>query len=158
MKGKTMTQRFFDDHERLHNDHGPAEIEGDGTRRWYCRGKLHREGGLPAVIYGDGTAKYFVHGQLHREGDLPACIYNNGSQKFYHRGLLHRENGKPAVIFDNGQLEFWVLGDRVNEDGTPYKEEEKPEYEKPNLELVDAEAEVIDEDDEGSSGEPEDEQ
>ena len=42
----------------LDNPHGPAVIEGDGTRKWYRRGMLHNPAG-PAILQADGTVAYY---------------------------------------------------------------------------------------------------
>jgi hypothetical protein len=34
----------------------------DGTKIWYVRGQLHREGGLPAVEHFNGTKIWYVKG------------------------------------------------------------------------------------------------
>lgn len=44
------------------NPHGPAVIEGDGTRKWYRFGLLHNASG-PAIIEPDGTLSFFYFGR-----------------------------------------------------------------------------------------------
>ena len=50
----------------LDNPHGPAVIEGDGTRKWYRRGMLHNPAG-PAILQADGTWAYDPWGEYHFE-------------------------------------------------------------------------------------------
>lgn len=45
----------------------------DGTRKWYCHDRLHREDG-PAVEYPDGTLRWYWHDRRHRD-DGPAVVY-----------------------------------------------------------------------------------
>ena len=48
-----------------------VEISKDGTNRWYNdHGKLHREDG-PAIVTSDGHYCWYRNGKLHRE-DVPA--------------------------------------------------------------------------------------
>jgi hypothetical protein len=44
-----------------HRDDGPAYVSTNGTKKWYCRGKLHRVDG-PAIMWGSGDIMWFIHG------------------------------------------------------------------------------------------------
>lgn len=74
-----LGEKWYQIPDVLHRTHGPAVIAyscGDGTRRrqqqlfetrWYCKGRLHRDGDRPAcIVYNTlGTVNYsqcFVHG------------------------------------------------------------------------------------------------
>jgi len=47
--------------KRIDNPHGPAVVEGSGTRKWYRAGLLHNATG-PAVIKLKGDIKYYYFG------------------------------------------------------------------------------------------------
>lgn len=47
--------------KRIDNPHGPAIVEGNGTRKWYRAGLLHNATG-PAVIKLTGEVKYYYFG------------------------------------------------------------------------------------------------
>ena len=61
----------------------------DGTKRWYCAGKLHRDGG-PAYEGVDGMKMWFRHGEIHRE-DGPALIQPDGKEEFWLNGKQFSE-------------------------------------------------------------------
>ena len=46
---------------QLHNEHGPAVVESDGTRLWYKMGMQHNASG-PAVIKPNGELRYYYLG------------------------------------------------------------------------------------------------
>ena len=91
-------------------DDCPAEIDENGTQKWYKDGKKHRGGDRPALITANGTQEWFKDGELHRDGDLPAVdlpIDSVGTQYWWYKnGKLHRDGDRPAVIFTDG-TQFW---------------------------------------------------
>jgi len=115
-------------------DDNPAEIDENGTQKWYKDGKLHRGGDRPALITANGTQEWFKDGELHRDGDLPAVIYGRGfqfwmknggydqdedlpidsvgAQHWYKNGKLHRDGDRPAVIFTDGTQLWYRNGKR----------------------------------------------
>ncbi len=76
-----------------------------GTKRWFFKRKLHREGG-PAVEAISGHKEWYLNGKRHRE-DGPAIEYANGDKYWYINGRSHREDG-PAVEFADGDR-YWYL-------------------------------------------------
>jgi len=86
----------------IHREDGPAILWGDGTQKWYIKGKLHRDDG-PAFIEPDGTKQWWINDKLHRN-DGPAIIRTDGTQKWYIKGKLHRDDG-PNIWADGSQ--YW---------------------------------------------------
>jgi hypothetical protein len=41
----------------------------DGSRKWYCEGKLHREDG-PAIERADGTKEWYLDGKEVTQNDV----------------------------------------------------------------------------------------
>lgn len=72
---------------------------------------IHSIGDEPASILGDGTRKWYSYGQLHRENG-PAIEYPNGDRDWYCDGKLHREDG-PAIERANGSHQYWRDGEYV---------------------------------------------
>ena len=61
-----------------------VKIDDNGTKRWYSKGKLHREDG-PAIERADGSKFWYLNGQLHRE-DGPAFEWSKGHKEWYING------------------------------------------------------------------------
>jgi hypothetical protein len=55
-------------------------VDGNGARRWYHQGQLHRVGG-PAIEWCTGDCSWWRHGQLHRV-DGPAVEYIGGTRNW----------------------------------------------------------------------------
>ncbi|MEZ0226232.1 MAG: hypothetical protein ACAH83_16875 [Alphaproteobacteria bacterium] len=73
----------------------------DGTKRWYCNGKLHRDGG-PAYEGVDGTKMWFRHGEIHRE-DGPALIQPDGREEFFLNNKQLEKSEFAAVLARQAQ-------------------------------------------------------
>ena len=58
-----------------------VEITDNGTKRWYLKGKLHREDG-PAYESPNGSKFWFLNDKPHRE-DGPAYEYANGTKVWF---------------------------------------------------------------------------
>ena len=70
------SKRWYNEHNELHREDGPAVIWRDGTKFWYMNGKLHRLDG-PAVEYADGTCYYWINDQKLTEEEWqihPDCV------------------------------------------------------------------------------------
>lgn len=90
----------------LHSFDGmPALIEINGEKRWFNKGKLHRDDDLPSIEGGNGRL-WHSHGELHRDNDLPAMELWNGSKKWFQYNRPSRAGDKPAVINFEG-YEAW---------------------------------------------------
>ena len=63
-----------------------VEINRLGTKRWYLKGKLHREDG-PAIEHADGTKEWYLNGKLHRK-DGPAIEWVDGHKIWYLNGKM----------------------------------------------------------------------
>ena len=46
-----------------------VKIDDNGTKRWYSKGKLHREDG-PAVEWASGDKAWYLNGELVTEKDV----------------------------------------------------------------------------------------
>ena len=46
-----------------------VKIDDNGTKRWYSKGKLHREDG-PAIECADGDKSWYINGQCVTEQDV----------------------------------------------------------------------------------------
>jgi hypothetical protein len=66
-----------------------VEINRLGTKRWYLKGKLHRED-APAIEYADGGKAWYLNGEFHRE-DGPAIEYANGDKEWWVKGVFIKE-------------------------------------------------------------------
>lgn len=71
--------------EKLHRLDGPALEYRDGSKYWYCDGRLHREEG-PAIET-ESYRAWFIEGDLHRL-DGPAIEWSNGMGDYY---LFHKK-------------------------------------------------------------------
>ena len=78
------TKRWYNEQGQLHNEHGPAIEEANGTKCWFLNGKYHREDG-PAIEWADGSKEWYLNGKRHRE-DGPACEWANGTKWWYLNG------------------------------------------------------------------------
>jgi hypothetical protein len=107
---KEGTISYYNTHEQLHREDGPAVIHVSGLQEWWVNGERHNEDG-PAVIYADGTQEWFLNGQLHRE-DGPAIVRANGAQAWFLNGKRHREDG-PAVICADGAQAWYQSGELI---------------------------------------------
>lgn len=77
-----------------------------GTKRWYYKDLLHRDGG-PAVECFDGPKYWYQYDLLHRD-DGPAIEWGQ-TKRWYCQGKRNRKDG-PAVIHSNG-FEEWYIDD-----------------------------------------------
>jgi len=82
-------------------------IDDFGIRRWYKKGKFHREDG-PAIEFVSGTKEWYKEGKRHRE-DGPAYEGANGEKRWYKEGKYHREDG-PAIEYADGRKEYLKNG------------------------------------------------
>jgi len=78
---------------QLHCDDGPAQIEENGTKRWFENGKLKY------IEYPDGSKSWWKDDQLHRE-DGPAIIFANGHKVFSFHGN--------RILDENHELSNWL--------------------------------------------------
>lgn len=65
-------------------------------------------------VYPDGTKRWYLKGKLHREGG-PAIEWAGGSRSWYLNGKLNREDG-PAIECADGTKSWWLNGERVTEE------------------------------------------
>ena len=86
-------------------------INGDGTKKWYLNGKLHRIHG-PAIEWANGGKSWYKNGKWHRI-DGPAIEFANGDTYWYLNGKCHRING-PAAVYANGTKFWWLNGKPIN--------------------------------------------
>ena len=92
----------------LHSvDDLPAIEMLDGTRAWFQKGLLHRDG-APAYEDAEGRKSWWRHGKLLRE-EGPVDL-KGGIRAWYFDGTLHREDG-PAVEAMDGRREWWTRGE-----------------------------------------------
>jgi hypothetical protein len=59
-------------------------VDEDKTKRWYLKGKFHREDG-PAVEWANGSKYWYLNDKLHRE-DGPAVERADGTKHWYLNG------------------------------------------------------------------------
>lgn len=90
----------------------------DGTKKWYQKGLLHRDGDLPAVQYYNGDKEWYQRGLLHRDNDLPSVERSDGSKRWYQKGALHRENDLPAIMIP-GIVDRWLQHDVLDRKNGP---------------------------------------
>lgn len=81
-------KEYYDNHDQLHRENGPAVEHSNGNEIWYYHGKLHREDG-PAVINLD-IRSWYVDGQRHRE-DGPAVECSEYKCWYYHGKKIKTE-------------------------------------------------------------------
>lgn len=65
------------------NEHKPAFIGADGSKKWHVYGVLHCAGDKPAVIGADGSCEWFVYGRRHRGKNRPAVLLTDGCCNFW---------------------------------------------------------------------------
>ena len=70
------------------NSHIDFKIDFKGTKLWYKKGKLHKEGG-------------------------PAVEFANGDKEWYKNGKYHITDG-PAREWADGGKEWWIDGGKQN--------------------------------------------
>jgi hypothetical protein len=77
---------------------------GDGARRWYLNGKLHRTDG-PAFEWANGTREWYLNGKRHRT-DGPAAEWSNGHREWWVNGIKYnsKKHGLAA-----GKLWDWLF-------------------------------------------------
>ena len=81
---------------KMTNNNQPiCKTDGNGNKRWYLNGQLHREDGS-AVEYVNGYKAWYLHDQLHRL-DGPAVEHANGEKSWWY----HDER-----VFCSSQKEF----------------------------------------------------
>lgn len=91
-----------------HNDHGPAVLDYDGTKKWMINGLYHREDG-PAIEYPDGTELWYRNDQLHRE-DGPAWILNGKKHWcLYGNFLTAEEHFEEVFAQASTEKQSWML-------------------------------------------------
>jgi hypothetical protein len=93
------------------SDQPEMKVSSSGTKKWFLRGKLHREDG-PAYEGADGTKQWHLNGELHRT-DGPAIEEADGSKEWCLNGKSHRTDG-PAVEMANGRKDWFLNGDLVS--------------------------------------------
>ncbi len=77
---------YYNEHDQLHREDGPAIEYANGDKYWYQNGKYHREDG-PAIERVNGNKFWHQNGKYHRE-DGPAIEYANGDKVWYHNNEL----------------------------------------------------------------------
>ena len=90
-----------------------VEVDTDGTKHWYLKGKLHCEDG-PAIEWTDGTKHWYLKGKLHRE-DGPAIEWAEGTKCWHLSGKFHREDG-PAIEASDGNKWWYLKGKLLTEE------------------------------------------
>ena len=89
-------------------------ISEEGSKRWYKKGKLHREDG-PAVERASGSKFWFINGELHRE-DGPAVEWASGHKECYLNGKKYtKEEWRREIVnlkfksddIDDRDLQLW---------------------------------------------------
>lgn len=68
--------KIFNTNGQLHNFHGPAVEEVDGSKQWWVHGKRHRHQ-KPAVILADGTEEWWHIGNLVTKPDSYSALNYN---------------------------------------------------------------------------------
>ena len=89
-----------------------VKVDEYKTKRWYLKGKLHREDG-PAVENANGTKHWYLKGKFHRE-DGPAVEETDGTKWWYLNDKLHREDG-PAIEETDGTKWWYLNGNELTE-------------------------------------------
>ncbi len=120
-----LTIKYYVNGNLHRDDGGPAVITVGGKKKWYHKGRLHRDarsvnridfagsetnlagGDLPAVICPDGE-EYYIYGKHHRDGDKPAIVFKTVKVWKQH-GVVHRDGG-PAVVYADGRVEYHTRG------------------------------------------------
>lgn len=78
--------RYYNKHNQLHREDGPAVILPTGSELWYYNGLRHRENG-PAIVWSNGYSEWIQTGQRHRIGG-PAVEYPDGTKRWFLYGKL----------------------------------------------------------------------
>lgn len=81
----------------LENNHTIWQLE-DGQISYYNEhNDLHREDG-PAIEYTNGDKEWYLNGKLHREDGPARLIRNETHQEWYKNGQEHSYNGQPSIF------------------------------------------------------------
>jgi hypothetical protein len=110
------------------NEQPKMTVDEQGTKLWYLRDELHRDG-APAIEYANGTKLWYQHDKLHRE-DGPAIEYADGSKQWYLHGKRHREDG-PANEYADG-IKEWYLKDSHYRDANAWARDVLKLHNKPH--------------------------
>ena len=81
-----------------------CETDGNGDKRWYLNGKLHRTDG-PAIEWIDGSKSWYLNGKLHRT-DGPAIEYADGTKQWF---LNDKYVSMEDVITDPKEQFWWRM-------------------------------------------------
>ena len=65
---KNRTERWYNDQDQLHCEHGPAVIYANGDKSWYINGKYHNENG-PAIEYTNGDKSWYINNIKYTESE-----------------------------------------------------------------------------------------
>jgi len=88
-----------------------CETYGNGDKRWYLNGKLHRTDG-PAVEDVDGNKYWYLNGKPHRTDGGPAIEWIDGTKVWFLNNKRHRTDG-PAIERANGSKYWFLNGKQV---------------------------------------------
>ncbi len=58
-----------------------CEVDSIGAKRWFVKGKLHREDG-PAIEHANGSRYWYLKGECHRICG-PAMEFSDGAKYYY---------------------------------------------------------------------------
>ena len=106
------TERWYNDQDQYHCEHGPAIIFANGSKQWFINSKLHNEHG-PAIIFANGTKYWYINGNLHNENG-PAASYSDGTKRWYLNGIEYTESEWKAQLTPTKEL---TLAEVINELG-----------------------------------------
>ena len=81
-----------------------CETDGNGDKRWYLNGKLHRTDG-PAVVWPNGDKLWYLNNERHRT-DGPAVEYADGDKSWY---LNDKEVQMEDVLTDPKEQFWWRM-------------------------------------------------
>jgi hypothetical protein len=107
-----------------------VKVDEDKTKRWYLKGKFHREDG-PAVEWANGSKYWYLNDKLHRE-DGPAAEWANGTKLWCLNGNYHREDG-PAIERADGTKYWYLNGEQLTEAAFNAKIKKEVAYVQPNI-------------------------
>ena len=93
-------------------------VDKDGNTHWYCKNKLHREGG-PAIESTNDDKSWWLNNKLHRE-DGPAIEYVDGTKQWF----LNGEKLTEAQFNARTKKQPTCDGKVVEIDGKKYKLQE----------------------------------
>jgi hypothetical protein len=82
----------------------PKCIDSYGVKRWYLKGKFHREDG-PAVEWPNGDKEWWLNGERHRE-DGPAVEYCDGVTECWINNIFYPEKLYYKKLYELGKISY----------------------------------------------------